>query len=83
VKYTTFKIEGIHCTGCAETIQALLQDNTGVRKAAAEFDTREARVRYDPAVISDDQLAAVIEKAGFRVTDRRTSSRARLRRIRP
>ena len=83
MKNTTFKIEGMHCTGCAETIQALLQGNAGVRKAAAEFDTREACVLYDPAAISEDQLAAVIEKAGFRVTDRRTSSRARLRQIRP
>ncbi len=75
MKNTTFKIEGMHCTGCAETIQALLlQGNAGVREAVADFDAREARVRYDPAAISDDQLAAVIEKAGFRVSDRRTSS---------
>lgn len=74
MKNATFKIEGMHCTGCAETIQALLQGNAGVRKAAAEFDAREAKVLYDPAAISEDRLAAVIEKAGFRVADRSTSS---------
>lgn len=73
MKNATLKIEGMHCAGCAATIQALLQSNPGVRKAAAEFDAREARVLYDPSVISEDQLAAVIEKAGFRVANRGTS----------
>jgi copper chaperone CopZ len=74
MKNSTFKIEGMHCSGCAGTIQALLQGSAGVRKASADFDSREARVLYDPAAVSEDQLAAAIEKAGFRVTDRRTSS---------
>ncbi len=74
MKNATFTIEGMQCTGCASTIQALLQGEAGVHKAAAQFETREARVLYDPAAVSEDQLAAAIEKAGFRVTDRRTSS---------
>ncbi|MGH8629980.1 MAG: heavy-metal-associated domain-containing protein [Burkholderiales bacterium] len=70
----TFKVEGMHCTGCAATIQALLERNSSVRRASAYFDTGEARVLYDPGTVSEDQLVAVIEKAGFRVTDRSTSS---------
>ena len=73
MKNSTFKIEGMQCSGCAGTIQALLQSSAGVRKASAEFDTREARVLYDSAAVSEDQLAAAIEKAGFRVTKRWTS----------
>lgn len=68
MKNVAFKVEGMHCTGCAATIQALLERNGGVKKAAASFDKGEARVLYDPAVISEDQVAAAIEKAGFRVT---------------
>lgn len=71
MKNVTFKVEGMHCTGCASTIQALLQHNAGVKKASASFDAGEARVLYDPAEVSEDQVAAVIEKAGFRVTERR------------
>lgn len=70
----TFMIEGMHCTGCASTIQALLQRHGGAKKASVSFDTGEARVLYDPAVVSEDQVAAVIEKAGFRVTGRRAES---------
>ncbi|HEV8553206.1 MAG TPA: heavy-metal-associated domain-containing protein [Casimicrobiaceae bacterium] len=70
----TFKVEGMHCTSCAATIQALLQRNDGVKRASASFEEGEARVLYDPAAISEDQLADVIQKAGYRVADRRASS---------
>ncbi len=70
----TFKVEGMHCSGCAATIQALLERHEGVRKASASCDEREARVLYDARSTSEEQLAAVLEKAGFRVTDRSASS---------
>lgn len=69
----TFKVEGMHCTGCASTIQLLLQRRPGVRRVSADFDAGEARVLYDPATVSEDDLVGVIEKAGYRVTDRSTS----------
>ncbi len=74
MKDVTFKVEGMHCSGCALTIQALLQRNEGVKRASASFDAGETRVLYDPAVISEDQVAAVVEKAGYRVTKRRAGS---------
>ena len=73
MKSVTLKIEGMHCTGCASTIQTLLQRNEGVRKASASFEGGEARVLYDPAAVSEHQLASVVEKAGFRVTERRAA----------
>lgn len=74
MKHATFKIEGMRCAGCAATIQMLLQSNAGVEKASASFDAREARVLFRPEDVSEDQLAAVIEKAGYRVSDPSTSS---------
>ena len=73
MKNVTLKVEGMHCSGCAQTIQALLERSDGVRKASASFDAGEARVLYDPMLISEDQLAAHVEKAGFRVTERRAA----------
>lgn len=74
MKSVTLKVEGMHCTGCASTIQALLQRNDGVKKASASFEAGEARVLYDPTAVSEDQLAGVIEKAGFRVIERKAGS---------
>ncbi len=66
----TFKVEGMHCGGCAETLQALLARSAGVQKAAASFDEGEARVLYDSQTVTEEQLVAVVEKAGFRVAGR-------------
>lgn len=66
----TFKVEGMHCTGCASTVQMLLQRQPGVRRVSAYFNTGEARVLYDPAAVSEHDLVATIEKAGYRVTNR-------------
>ena len=63
----TLKVEGMHCDGCAATIQALLERNGGVRKAAVSFKEGSARVLYDPAQMDESRLIAAIEKGGYKV----------------
>lgn len=70
VKTATFKIDGMHCDGCARTIEALVSTEPGVRKATVSFKAREARILFDPQALGEDQLAAVIRKAGYSVASR-------------
>lgn len=67
VKTATFKIDGMHCDGCARTIEALVSTEPGVRKATVSFKTQEARILFDPQVRNEDQLAAAIRKTGYSV----------------
>ena len=67
VKTATFRIDGMHCDGCARTIEALVSTEPGVRKATVSFERREARILFDPQALSEDQLAAAIRKAGYSV----------------
>jgi len=67
VKTATFKIDGMHCDGCARTIEALVSTEPGVRKATISFKAREARILFDPQALGEDQLAAAIRKAGYSV----------------
>ena len=69
MKTVTFKIEGMHCDGCAQNIQSLLERNAGVRKAVASFAEGETRILYDSSLISEDQLIAIIENSGYRVAN--------------
>jgi copper chaperone CopZ len=62
-----FKVAGMHCDGCAQIIQSLLEKKTGVRAAIVSFDDGEARILYDTHVIAEDQLVEAIKKAGYRV----------------
>ena len=70
MKTTIFKIEGMNCDACANTIKSLVEKEPGVRMASVSFTDRQARVLYDPQAIQEDRLVAAIQKPGFRVVDR-------------
>ena len=70
MKTVTLKIEGMHCDGCASTIKALIERQSGVQMVTVSFSEREARILYDPHVIGEDRLVAVVQQASFRVVER-------------
>ena len=70
VKTITLKIDGMHCDGCARTIEALVSTEPGVRKATVSFKTREARILFKPQVASEERLAEAIRSAGYSVPGR-------------
>ncbi len=71
MKTAKFKIEGMHCDGCAATVKALVEQEPGVKAVSVSFKDGEARVLYDPEAITEDRLAATIQKPGYRVVGRR------------
>lgn len=70
MKTATFKIEGMHCTGCADTIKSIVEKEPGVQMAAISYDEGQARILYDPQATGEDRLVAAIQKPGFRVVGR-------------
>ena len=70
MKTVTFRIEGMHCGGCVDTLKALLGAEAGVHAAEVSLERGEARVLYDPKVADPQRLAATIEKPGYRVRGR-------------
>lgn len=71
MKTTTMTIKGMHCDGCARTVEALLLRVPGVRKAEASFDKREARVLHDRNKAPEADLAAAIARGGFEAAVKR------------
>ena len=65
MKTTILTIEGMHCDGCAHTIEALLSRVPGVRKAEASYDERQARVLHDQNKAKAADLMAAVAKGGF------------------
>ena len=62
-----FRIDGMHCDGCAKTIEALLGAEPGVERAAVSFKAREAQVLFDPSAIDNAKIIAAIKRAGYKV----------------
>ncbi len=67
---TTLKIDGMHCDGCADRIETLLEKQPGVRAVSVSFPDRVARIKYNQHAVSEDYLVEVINESGFRVASR-------------
>ena len=70
MKTMTFKIEGMNCDACANTIKTLVEKEPGVQIASVSYSDRQARVLFDPKSIKEEQLVDTIQKPGFRVVGR-------------
>ena len=68
MKISEFAIDGMHCEGCAQTIEALLGRTAGVRRVEASYGERRARVMHDPAALDEAEIARILGAAGFRAT---------------
>lgn len=69
MKSLELKIEGMHCDGCASTIEALLAREPGVKGASVTYAAGKGQILYDPAATDPVRIAATIERAGYCVKD--------------
>ena len=62
------QVEGMTCMGCVNSVTGVLTGMAGVDAAEVSLEAKQAKVSYDPAVVSPPELAAAVEDAGFDVT---------------
>ncbi len=60
-----FQIEGLHCVGCAMTIDGALEDLPGVKSASTSYARQIADVDYDERKVGEAQIIAAIQAAGY------------------
>jgi len=68
-----FQIQGMHCVGCAMTIDGAVEDLPGVKSATTNYARQVAEVEYDEKKVTDAQIMTAIQSAGYKavVTDRK------------
>lgn len=64
-------IKGMHCSGCASGIEAMLKRVDGVTKADVSFEERRATVEYDAAKTSPEKLIEAVEKMGYKAAPKK------------
>ena len=66
-----FQIKGMHCISCAMTVDGAVEDLAGVKSASTNYARQFSEVEYDEKKVTDVQIIAVIEAAGYKaaVTD--------------
>lgn len=65
-RLVTIPVEGMSCAACVAGVRKSLEAMDGVAGAEVSLEHRQARVRYDAAQISPDELAAAISEMGYR-----------------
>jgi P-type Cu2+ transporter len=66
----------MHCAGCAALIEDALKLLPGVARARVHYATQRARVNFEPAEISVEQLLQHIERLGYAADIDRRANRA-------
>ncbi|KAL1223994.1 Copper-transporting ATPase RAN1 [Cardamine amara subsp. amara] len=60
-----FTIGGMTCAACVNSVESILRDLPGVKRAVVALATSLGEVEYDPNVINKDDIVTAIEDAGF------------------
>lgn len=62
---TTLNIQGMTCGGCVRSVTNALQREDGVEAVEVVLEQGRANITYDPAQISPQQLAELVDDIGF------------------
>jgi Cu+-exporting ATPase len=62
-----FKIGGMTCASCVQTIEKALNKAAGVFEANVNLATEQATIEFDPGVTNLRELEKVVEGTGYRV----------------
>ncbi len=60
-----FQIQGMHCVGCAMTVDGVVEDLSGVKSATTNYARQTADVEYDEGKVTETQIIAAIMDAGY------------------
>lgn len=69
MKDLVIAIDGMHCAACSASVQETLQKLPGVESAAVNIATNKAAVRFDSAVVTEEQIRQTIVRVGFTPVD--------------
>ena len=67
------QIEGMHCQNCASRIERVLQRESAIMQANVNFASEEVRIHYCPQKIDPNTIIALIEQAGFKVSEQQNN----------
>ena len=66
MKEVKLNIEGMHCTGCSIRLEKVLNNVDGVESAKVSLEEKKADIKYDETQVSEKELIAAVEDAGFK-----------------
>ena len=66
----TLKIGGMHCASCALNIETALKKTNGITSANVSFPLEQAKINYDPELVSIPEIKKAIENVGYTASEK-------------
>ncbi|MCL5673114.1 MAG: heavy metal translocating P-type ATPase [Deltaproteobacteria bacterium] len=60
-----FKIQGMHCTNCARTVEKSINKLHGIDKVSINFAGESGFVTYNPSVVSKENIFKAVKDGGY------------------
>ncbi len=60
------RVEGMHCAGCAMTVDGALEDLPGVESASTSYAKQIVDIVYDETEVNEKALFEAVTKAGYK-----------------
>ncbi|MDK2824339.1 MAG: copper chaperone [Clostridia bacterium] len=61
------KIEGMSCGHCKSAVEKAVYSLNGIEKVEVSLEAKEAKVEYNPDLVTMDAVKAVIQEEGYTV----------------
>ncbi|MDQ7819864.1 MAG: heavy-metal-associated domain-containing protein [Armatimonadota bacterium] len=65
MQVVTLKVPRIHCGGCVKTVTQALGKVPGVLAVEASETTKEVRLQFDPAQVSEEKIRTTLALIGY------------------
>ena len=63
-----FAVDGMHCAGCVDAVQAALGKTEGVYSVEVKLADKRVVVGFDAAKLTAEKVAKIIADAGFKAS---------------
>ena len=64
-KEIKFKVEGMMCNGCVNTVTNAIQSLPGINEVKVSLDDKEAFIVFDPEEITLEEIKEAVLKSGY------------------
>jgi Cu2+-exporting ATPase len=71
----TYPVQGMHCAGCASTIEKTLKNASGVTEVSVNFATNTVSLIYNEAEVSFKKLQKLVDNAGYQLQAKEEKSK--------
>jgi len=79
IKNITVAIGGMTCAACVQRVEKAIKKLDGVETVSVNLATEKAAIRYDPQKIRMSSIRETIEKAGYKVIEKKNAGEDKIR----